>query len=346
MMQLFNKIFFTLIFLLLSFIVISQDFHFTQADYAPLSVNPALAGADHSQQVSVVYKDQWREITNPYKTLYAGYDLRFNEKKSWTGYFAAGINALTDKAGDAKMGLSQINVTLAYHAILNSRITLGGAIQPGFAQRSVNFNDLKWGSQFDGQSFNEAKASGENNFNGNINFFDINTGIVFSYKKGERKITANNNLNVSTGFAIYHIAQPKYSYYSTSGEKLLRKYSFFSQGLIGINYTKQSILPAIYYAIQGKQQELLLGSYFRYKIKDKSSRIDEVKGQAVATGLFYRNKDAIVIKLLYQMSNYDIGLSYDFNISPLRKVSGYNGGIELMIRWVTPDPFTDNVKRF
>lgn len=328
------------------FVIKAQDFHFTQARYTPMYINPALTGADYSQQAGVVYKDQWRKITNPYKTLYAGYDMRINEKKSWTGFFAAGISALTDKAGDAKMGLSQINATVAYHAILSSKITLGAAIQPGFAQRSVSFNDLKWGSQFDGKNFNNAKASGENNFSGNINYFDINAGVVFSYKRGEKRITANNNLNISTGIAIYHIAQPKYSYYSTSGEKLLRKYSTFAQGLIGINNTKQTLMPAIYYTLQGKQQELLFGSYFCYKIRDKSSRIDEIRGQAVSVGIFHRNKDAVALKLLYQMANYEIGLSYDFNISPLNKVSGYNGGVELMIRWVTPDPFTDNISRF
>lgn len=332
--------------MLIHFTGVSQDFHFTQAGYAPLSVNPALAGADHSQQAGVVYKDQWRKIGSPYKTLYAGYDMRIREKKSWTGFFAAGISAFSDKAGDAKMGLSQIGASFAYHVIISSRITLGAAIQPGFAQRSVSLNDLKWGSQFDGRSFNNTKVSGENNLNGNISYFDVNSGIVFSYKRGERRITANNHFNISAGFAVYHLAQPKYSYYSTPGDRLFRKYSFFSQGLIGINNTKQSVMPAIYYTTQGKQKEILFGSYFRYKVKEKSSRIDEIKGQAVAIGLFYRSRDAVAFKLLYQMAGYDIGLSYDFNTSPLRKVSGYNGGAELMIRWVTPDPFTRNVIRF
>lgn len=324
----------------------SQDLHFSQMRYAPLIINPALAGAEYKHEASILYKDQWRSISAPYKTLYSGYCLRINDKKSWNGFLSAGVHVFTDKAGDADLGISSVYATVSYQLLLSSRMKIAGGIQPGFGQFGYQFGNLKWGNQFDGHSYNQAQNTGENDYKENINFFDVNTGVVFIYDRNERRVTSNDNIKISTGYSLYHITKPRYDFYRFSDNRIFIKHVFFVNSFIGVRYSKYSFIPEAYLIKQGPQQELMFGTYLRYKAQEKSERIDDIKGQAIAAGIFYRYKDAVSLKILYQYSHFDFGISYDINISPLRKVSNFFGGLEFCIRWVSPDPFVNPITRF
>ena len=55
----------------------AQDIHFSQMQYAPITLNPALAGASHDMQAILNYKTQWKSVATPYNTINASYDMRF-----------------------------------------------------------------------------------------------------------------------------------------------------------------------------------------------------------------------------------------------------------------------------
>ena len=107
--------------------VYSQDLHFSQYNQTPSLVNPALTGASAVFRASVIYKDQWRSVTVPYKTYGASIELKFKastwEKnqpftltrfyKKATSRFAGGLSFYSDKAGDGNMGSNQVNLSLA-----------------------------------------------------------------------------------------------------------------------------------------------------------------------------------------------------------------------------------------
>jgi hypothetical protein len=42
---------------------------------------------------------------------------------------------------------------------------------------------------------------------------------------------------------------------------------------------------------------------------------------------------------MYEFSNYAVGISYDVNFSKLVTASSFKGGLEVSIRFVTPNPF-------
>ncbi|MCB9047123.1 MAG: type IX secretion system membrane protein PorP/SprF [Chitinophagales bacterium] len=48
----------------------AQDVHFTQFNAAPLILNPAFTGNfDGKMRASAIYRDQWRSVTVPFKTI-------------------------------------------------------------------------------------------------------------------------------------------------------------------------------------------------------------------------------------------------------------------------------------
>jgi len=57
----------------------AQDIHFSQMEYSPLTLNPALAGANSPMQGIVNYRSQWNSVAVPYKTIAASFDMRCNE---------------------------------------------------------------------------------------------------------------------------------------------------------------------------------------------------------------------------------------------------------------------------
>ena len=54
-----------------------QDIHFSQYYMAPLTQNPAMAGALNNAEAYMNYKNQWKVVTSPYKTYAVSYIHEF-----------------------------------------------------------------------------------------------------------------------------------------------------------------------------------------------------------------------------------------------------------------------------
>ena len=106
--------------------IFAQDIHFSQFNENPSLVNPALTGQSHVLKASVIYRDQWRSVTVPYKTFGASIEMKLKAsnwdkqgdhatmkfKKSFSRN-ALGISFFSDKAGDGNMGTTQANLSYA-----------------------------------------------------------------------------------------------------------------------------------------------------------------------------------------------------------------------------------------
>lgn len=49
--------------------------------------------------------------------------------------------------------------------------------------------------------------------------------------------------------------------------------------------------------------------------------------------MFYRWKDAIVAKVLFDLGDYSVGMAYDANVSGYRTASNGVGGFEISLRY-------------
>ena len=139
-----------------------QDAHFSQFDNTPLAINPSQAGAfDGNTRVIMNYRDQWRSISMPYKTFAFSADASLLTRKLVSGFLGAGISFVSDNAGDSKLGVNQINLSLAYHVRVAKNNFVSAGIQSGVAQRSIRLDNLTWDNQYDGNNYNPDLPSNE-----------------------------------------------------------------------------------------------------------------------------------------------------------------------------------------
>jgi type IX secretion system PorP/SprF family membrane protein len=317
-----------------SYMASAQDVHFSQMAYSPLTLNPALAGANSPLQVILNYRTQWRSVASPYKTMAASVDGRINDnKRGKKGNLAYGVNFFNDQAGDARVTTTNVTATLGYHIILDRTSTLGAAICGGFGQRSIDPNSGRWGSQYNGMAYDPTLSSGETFSTDRFAFGDFGAGIVYTYKEGDRYMTSNDQKSFNYGFALYHINKPKYSYLGAAEEELYMRWSMFANGNIGLGNSRWSIMPGVYYQRQKKAQELLVGTYFKCRISEASRVTSNNQSAFFALGLFYRNRDAMVAKGMFEWSDYSVGFAYDINVSSLTEVSRSRGGVEIFLRY-------------
>jgi type IX secretion system PorP/SprF family membrane protein len=312
----------------------AQDVHFSQMEYAPLSLNPGLAGANSPMQGIVNYRSQWNSVAIPYKTIGASFDACFNEnKRRKKGIIAGGINFFNDQAGDLKVNTTTVNLNLAYHLILDRTSTLGLGIYTGFGQRSINPNAGRWGSQYDGTAYNGNLSSGESFSTPSFMYVDAGAGLVYTYKNNQGYMTQNNKREFQYGFAMYHVNRPGFSFIDKADEQLYVRWSSFATASIGINNTRGTFMPSIFFQRQKSSMEILYGFYYKYLINEGSMYTGFNRPMTISLGVFNRFKDAMVAKFMLEWDQYSFGFAYDFNISSLTPVSNAKGGFELFLRF-------------
>lgn len=329
-------------FLITTNVILAQDQHFTQFYAAPLTLNPALAGAfDGKYRLSVIYRDQWRNVLdNPYVTFGGAMDLRFamnSRRKRTYDAFGAGVQFFSDRVPSVDFATNQLMLSGAYHKALNKKtrdqfLSLG--FQLGLAQRNINYERVNFGDQFNGTD-GYTEPTGEVLPENNFSYSDISVGLNYSY--APRKA-----VGVFIGGAIHHINEPQVSFFIDKNDqdavefngnnKLLRKYTGHFALQIPIGERTQLSPRALVYA-QGPHMAANVGSNIRFVVSELGSTALHIGGWARPV----KNQDssfavdAAVIMLGLEVNNFLIGLSYDANLNYLNNVNKRQGAFEISI---------------
>ncbi len=319
----------------------AQDVHFSQFTMAPQHLSPAMIGVNHDIQANVNYKDQWSSIGSSFKTIAAAVDVRLNQKNARNGYLVAGINMYSDKVGDSRMQTNFVNLNLGYHVFLSKYSMLGMAIGGGYGQRSLDYSSLSWGMQYDGASYNAVLPSGEMENVMSANYPDLSAGMVYTFKENPGHVAKEDGIVLNVGVGAYHLLKPELGF-NVMGDNLYRRYTGFVSALFQITNMKIGLEPAIMYSNQGPNQELVAGSYVSYLIQQSSRVTGFNKGSKVSLGVFYRAKDAFITGIRYQLANFSAGISYDLNLSRLMPATNGRGGMEVSLRFVSPNPYSNS----
>jgi len=318
---------------------LSQDIHFSQFYQTPLLINPALTGAFNGDQRAFInYKDQWRSIGTPYKTGLASFDMPLLKQKWEKSYLGAGLVVFNDRAGDANLSLTQVNLSVSSILSLNedNKISLG--LQGGFAQRSIDNSKLVWDNQVQNGIFDPSLNSGEKNLEA-YTYGDFSVGMAWNYVTEESNLAANNELKVNLGAAFFHINSPKQKFYSDELDKIYGKLLIHGGAFIGLGNSNLAVLPSAFYARQRATQEINAGAMFRFRVKEESRITGIFKETAVLLGGYYRVNDAIIPTFMVEYANFTLGITYDVNVSKLTAASNTRGGIEISLRYTNPNPF-------
>lgn len=341
---------FNLCFLSPSFIRINsaygQDIHFSQFYQTPLIINPALTGTFNGQiRVIMNYKDQWGSVVDkPYRTYAVSYDMTLFKEKWENGYLGAGFSVYKDKAGNSELGILLLNLSLSGIITLNNRQKLSAGLQGGFAQRSINYDGLYWGKYYENGNFIEYNTDPvlTSGISHNYTFGDFAAGVSWSLAKNSINITSNDQFVANVGIALFHVNKPKQEFFTAGTdetEKLYPRFVLHGGTYIGLKNTNINLLPSILFLQQGPTSEVNIGLMARYTIREESRYTGFVKETAVLLGGYFRAGDAIIPTVMFEIANFAVGVSYDVNISGLKAASSGKGGVEISLRYITPNPF-------
>lgn len=299
-----------------------NEIHFTQFQMAPVQLNPALIGGfEGTFRIGGIYRDQWftavSEGSSSFKTLDMFVDVNIIRGLRMQDWISAGLgyDAL-DQAGAIGLKNTFSRLGIAYHLANKKRtniITLG--VQRASKSTTINTISPEQARGPDGTDVNTANMSGTN-MNGELegDYSDWIFGLTYNMRGKETDFIV--------GVKAHQLFNPRFSIAGGS-EQIEPLIAVFSRYQMPIG-EKMSLAPSILYQTNGPASELVIQSRVGYGLN---------KDLAINGGLGLRTGDAIQILLGADYKQYQIGASYDINISNLSEATGGVGAFELALNY-------------
>lgn len=332
----------------------SQDIHFSQFYMSPLNLNPAMTGVMNGNiRLTGNYRNQWASVLRDksFRTYSVSYDQRLAVGRN--DFFGVGGTVWGDKAGDAGFATQTGKMSFSYSKRIAgyrekaSYVVVGA--EGGVAQRSIDFLNLRWGTQHNGSGgFDPTLSSNEDSF-GNTNFIfaDMAAGLLFFN-------VLNKNTNYYVGGAYHHLNRPNQSFSGTdiagifirNTDLIFTRITVHAGGEFPVA-PNLGVLPGIIYMKQGPAFQINGGNSFRFTLNDNPGEY-----QAFQVGVWARIAskevgtsggttsssggvlmDAAILSARFDFNDISLGFSYDVNVSPLKAASNGQGAFEFSLQY-------------
>ncbi|MCW3088140.1 MAG: type secretion system rane protein PorP/SprF [Sediminibacterium sp.] len=298
----------------------AQDLHFSQYFNSPLLINPANTGfnPDYDFRLGGNYRNQWANVGNPYKTMSAWADTKLFTNRFENGWVGAGISLFKDVAGSGSLSTTSGFASIAYHQMLGYNSLLSGGFGLGYTSKRIDVSKLNFDNQWNGKFFDATIPSNEPFAYSQTGYLDLQMGLNYAY-------FASENVYFNAGLSIMHINMPRESFFdpTVSDNRISRRFTAF----VNSNIKVQDIWivnPNIYVSKMGNAWETVVGFNANRDLSGDGL-------QQLILGLYYRNKDAIIPMVGYQVNDLKITVNYDATISTLGSLNGTRGAYELSI---------------
>lgn len=225
-------------------------------------------------------------------------------------WFGIGADVYNDMAGTSNMRTTKGMLALAYHKGMSKGDDLMAniGVSVGFVNRSVSVSSLTFDSQWTGSAFDASLPSYNPYSNLNKIYFDINAGVLMTYKKW------------LVGFSLNHINKPSNSFIGTLTSRMGWKSIIHAE--TGFQLTRDFYAtPKIYVSIQKMTPEFIFGSNFSYEIGDA----------ALYLGIWNRTVYDLIPTAGLGYKKFVLLFSYDVNYSKLVPATGLQGGFEISL---------------
>lgn len=304
-------------------ITMAQDPHFSQIQYNPLYLNPAIAGVTEygkANRLAGLYRDQWRTLPIPYSTTFASYD-RLLKKFSKGWMLGGGISFLYDRAGDGNLSIFNPNLTMSAGKYFNSDkqlITLG--ITAGISIKTLDQIGLQFDNQYNGATFDPTLPTGETFSNNSVSYPNFTLGLNF-----RTKIKEKSTLDIGGSTSNLHRPEQNFLYFTTS--RLPSRHTAYAKAKVGIK-DNWNIQPGVFFQNQRKFNQLLVNAIAEVRFGDK-------KDFGIGFGAGYRaiDNDAAITYVSFLYKTLRIGGAYDFNVSGFRNATRAQGAFEIALNY-------------
>jgi type IX secretion system PorP/SprF family membrane protein len=312
----------------------AQDIHFSQFYLSPLNLNPAMTGVMNCNSRLVAnYRNQWASVlrSNAYNTYSVSYDQRVATGRY--DYFGIGGTFWGDRAGESRFSTMTGKISGSYSKRMSGTRTsasyLVAGAELGFAQRSIDFINLRWGTQHNGRGNHDPSLPTlENNFSrDNFLFADMAAGLMW-FAVFDR----DNNLYLGASFN--HLNRANVSFTGNTPDYLYSRFTAHGGGEFQMS-DRFGLVPGVIVMSQGPSFQVNAGTSLKFILS--KTKFDT---QAFQVGLWTRvsNKietgvlnDALILSSRFDMNNFSLGFSYDLNVSDLKAASNGQGGFEFAL---------------
>lgn len=320
-MQVRKKILMALVTLLMAGTGDAQDLHFSQYFNIPMLVNPANTGfnPDYDFRVGGNYRNQWASVGgNPYRTMSVWADTKLFTDRFENGWLGVGGSILKDVAGSGSLSSTGGFASVAYHQMLGYNSLLSGGFSLGYVSKRIDLSKLTFDNQWNGSFFDVTIPPNEPFAYNKVNYLDLQVGLNYAY-------FASENVYFNAGLSVMHINRPRESFFdaTVSDNRVQRRYTAFLNSSIKIQDV-WILNPNVYVSKMGNSWETVLGF--------NANR--DLTGDGLSQfiiGLYYRNKDALIPMLGYQVNDLRFTINYDATVSSLSSLNGTRGAYELSI---------------
>ncbi len=318
MIQKITTIFLTLF---LSFQLFGQDIHLSQFYTNNTHLNPAMTGNfNGNYRIGLNYRSQWSQLSVPIITTLLSFEKKLDYYEQEVGI--GGLIA-HDRFSDFNIANTKIYLSGSYRRDLGP-FDIGLGLQLGYVIKRQDFSDQSFPVQwdYDQGDFDLGLSNLEGDLNNSANYFDMNFGLTLSRQWNKR-------VKTTLGYAGYHITQPQESFLNDDFKIKWRSKIHWS-GEIRLNQSL-FIEPHALLMWTTSTEDLVLGSNFRYQSEKMGVRL----------GVFHRgglpDSDALIYKIGLLYKSFDIGFSYDFNISELSQNTTRKSTYEISFIYTAPN---------
>lgn len=307
--------------LFLQCMLYAQDLHFSQFFSSPLSTNPANTGfiPDADYRLGIHARKQYSNIMAiPYKTFSAFGDVQILNNKLNNGWMGVGMLLLSDVAGAGNLTSNKIYASIAYHQMLGNSSLLSAGFNLGWANKSINTQNLKFPDQFDGDFFDNTLPTSVVLQNNAVNYFDMQAGLNYAYFPTEE-------IYINFGYSIHHVNRPKETFFSSNATDNIipMRHIGFLNAIVKLN-DKVIVKPNLFFTTQANATNFVAGSVLNYNLFENGDK------QLIA-GMYYRWNDGIIPMLGLHLKQLECIFSYDITRSDLKKYNYGNGAAECSI---------------
>lgn len=296
----------------------AQDIHYSQFYQAPLLLNPALTGhMPGKYRINAMYRRQWATISNKpvYETPSVAFDMNILRSENRYNSLGLGFSLMNDRSSGGILQTFNLMLSAAYHLDLTKKekTYLSVGLQGGVMNKRLDIDEILFASQFNGEELDGSMASGEVFENSSIFNPDFRLGLVLAG-------FPTTKLRWKLGAGLFHLSQPSETFINETNKLPLR---LVVHGDLRFSLGNSIALePKILYQNQAKASELVGGLLLDLKITQKAS---------FYLGGEYRLADAGIAIVGLRIADWDVGVSYDFNVSNLKAASEGRGALEFSL---------------
>jgi len=326
-MKKFN--FFTLYFLTAMQFTLAQDLHLSQIDKTIAMINPALtANYDGWEKISMQHRSQWIGSGTQFTTSYGMAEFSIGRNKLMTKPFIGlGLFFSKDEGGDSKISLKSNGLTLSGNLPLTKNNWLSAGIQASYNNRSADFSNLLFYSQWNGTQLDPSVNSGELNNYAAYTYFDAGAGITYNYKN-RSKNTIGKILDFQIGASMMHLNRPNIRFTSYENDNLYIKTCFHSN--IKYSITDRSILEfSAAQFFQGKHSETNVGLFYKTVLRESSNYTNLMNVKYFTIGSYGRFTGVLTPFCSIDIGSFKLGVSYDVEIGKISRAYKQSAEVSL-----------------